>query len=53
MGWMHIPDFDLIYGKDWECSYNLWNGKNTKPIGKISIALPPDDWLCRKMVILN
>ena len=49
MGCSHIPDFDLSYGKDWACSNDPVKGKNPKPPGKNSVALPPDDWLCKKI----
>ena len=45
MGWNHIPEFYLTYSKDLERVNNPWRGKNPKPSGKVSVALPPDDLL--------
>ena len=51
MGWTHIPEFDLTYGKDWERANNPWKGKNPGP--SVSFALLPDGWLCHKLEKLN
>ena len=41
MGWHQIPEF------------NPFAGSRVKPTGKVSVKLPVDDWLCRKMEKLN
>ena len=51
MGWTHIPEFAFTYTKDWERSNNPWKGKNLKTSGKV--AVPPHDWLCKKIEQLN
>ena len=39
IGWAHVPVFDLSYSKDWERA----KGKNSRPSGKVSASLPPND----------
>ena len=50
MNWNHIPDMDttLASSKD-----NPFAAPKIQPAGKISVQLPTDDWLCRKMDRLN
>ena len=50
MGWSHVPDVDstLAISED-----NPFAAPKQQPAGKISVQLPTDDWLCRKMDRLN
>ena len=50
MGWSHIPD--LEYSPTTRAD-NPWVGHRSQPIGKISVLLPPEDWLCKKLENLN
>ena len=52
LGWNHIPDFELSVS-DGDTSNNPWKGKRPRKTGKVSVELPPDDWLCHKMEKLN
>ena len=52
LGWNHIPDFELSVS-DGDSSDNLWKGKHPRKTGKVSVELPPDDWLWHKMEKLN
>ena len=52
LGWNHIPDFELSVS-DGDRSNNPWKGKHPRKTGKVSVELPPDDWLCHKMEKLN
>ena len=52
LGWNHIPDFELSVS-DGDRSDNPWKGKHPRKTGKVSVELPPDDWLCHKMEKLN
>ena len=45
MGWHQIPEFDIVSSTD----DNPFAGSLVKPTGKVSVKLPVDDWLCRKM----
>ena len=49
MGWHQIPDFDSVSSAD----NNPFAGSRAPPTGKVSVKLPVDDWLCRKMEKLN
>ena len=49
MGWNHIPTFESDLSK----SNNPWKGKLPKRPARISVAMPPDDWLCQKLEKLN
>ena len=49
MGWTHIPDIDAPSQQE----DNPFAGVRTVPSGKVSVVLPVDDWLCRKMEGLN
>ena len=42
MGWHHILK-----------SNNPWKGKNPRKPTRVSVAMPPDDWLCQKLEKLN
>ena len=50
MGWTHIPDFEYTGTSR---ANNPWTGCRTQPVGKVSVLLPPDDWLCEKHENLN
>ena len=52
LGWNHIPDFELSVS-DGDRSDNPWKGKHPRKTGKVSVELPPDDWLCHKLEKLN
>ena len=49
MGWHQIPKFDSVSSAD----NNPFAGSRAPPTGKVSVKLPVDDWLCRKMEKLN
>ena len=46
MGWTHIPDLEFSPQSRTD---NPWAGHRSQPVGKISVDLPPEDWLCRKL----
>ena len=50
MGWTQIPDIESTAstGDD-----NPFAGPHSQPVGKVSVRLPTDDWLCNKMAKLN
>ena len=52
MGWDFIPVFesDLL---EPDKSNNPWRGKHPRKPARISVAMPPDDWLCQKMEKVN
>ena len=52
MGWHHIPTFETDYTEP-DKSNNPWMGKNPNKPTRISVAMPPDDWLCQKLERLN
>ena len=49
MVWHDIPEFDRVSSSD----DNPFAGSRVQPAGKVSIKLPVDEWLCRKMEKLN
>ena len=49
MDWHKIPEFDSVLSSD----NNLLAGSRVQPTGKVSVKLPVDDWLCRKVEKLN
>ena len=49
MGWHNIPEFDRVSSSD----DNPFAGSRVQPTGKVSVKLPVDEWLCRKMEKLN
>ena len=49
MGWHNIPEFISVSSSD----DNPFAGSRVQPTGKVSVKLPVDDWLCRKMEKLN
>ena len=50
MNWNHIPDLDTTLAS---AEDNPFAAPKIQPAGKISVQLPTDDWLCRKMDRLN
>ena len=50
MGWTHIPDMDSAAATSDD---NPFAGPKTQPTGKVSVKMPTDEWLCRKMGKLN
>ena len=50
MGWHHIPDYDNSAAS---MDDNPFAGSRVKRTGKVSVRLPVDEWLCRKMEKLN
>ena len=52
MGWNHIPVFEADFSEP-DKSNNPWKGKVPKCPARISVAMPPDDWLCQKLERLN
>ena len=50
MGWTHIPDMDTTTGSSED---NPFAGPRLQTQGKISVQLPTDEWLCRKLSKLN
>ena len=49
MGWHQIPELDSVSSAD----DNPFAGSRVQPTGKVSVKLPVDNWLCRKMEKLN
>ena len=52
MGWHHIPAFETDFSEP-DKSNNPWKGKKPRKPTRISVAMPPDDWLCQKLEHLN
>ena len=50
MGWTHIPDIDSNAGTS---DNNPFAGPKLQTPGKVSVQLPTDEWLCRKLAKLN
>ena len=50
MGWTHIPDLEYSPASRFD---NPWVGNRAQPVGKVSVDLPPEDWLCHKLEALN
>ena len=48
MGWDHIPVFESDYSEP-DKTNNPRKGNNPKHPSRISVAMPPDDWLCQKL----
>ena len=49
MGWHNIPEFETVSSSD----DNPFAGARVLRTDKVSVKLPVDDWLCRKMGKLN
>ena len=52
MGWHHIPTFETTLSEP-DKSNNRWKGKHPHKPTRVSVAMPPDDWLCQKLERLN
>ena len=52
MGWTHIPVFEADFSEP-DKSNNPWKGKVPRRPARVSVAMPPDDWLCQKLERLN
>ena len=50
MGWSHIPDLEYTPATRAD---NPWIGHRAQPVGKVSVLLPLEDWLCKKLENLN
>ena len=50
MGWNHLPDIDSGAATSDD---NPFKGPKLQTPGKVSVILPTDEWLCRKMNKLN
>ena len=50
MNWHRIPEFETVSST---ADDNPFAGARVQPTGKVSVKLPVDDWLCRKMSSLN
>ena len=50
MNWHKIPEFETVSSA---AANNPFAGARVQPTGKVSVKLPVDDWLCRKMSNLN
>ena len=50
MGWTHIPDMDTNTSN---ADDNLFAGSKVQTPGKVSVQMPTDDWLCKKLSKLN
>ena len=52
MGWDYIPVFESDLAEP-DKTNNPWRGKHPRKPARISMAMPPDDWLCQKLEKLN
>ena len=50
MNWHKVPEFETVSST---ADDNPFAGERAKPTGKVSVKLPVDNWLCRKMSSLN
>ena len=50
MNWHKIPEFETVSSA---ADDNPFAGARVQSTGKVSVKLPVDDWLCRKMSTLN
>ena len=50
MGWTHIPDIDANTSS---ADDNPFAAPKQQPVGRVSVNLPTDDLMCRKMDSLN
>ena len=46
IGWTHIPDMDTHTSG---AEDNQFAAPKEQPVGEVSVNLPTDNWLCRKM----
>ena len=50
MGWDFIPDLESSATSS---SDNPWAGGRPQPVGRVSVAFPAEEWLCKKFEDLN
>ena len=50
MGWTHIQGLEYSPTSRTD---NPWTGHRSQPVGKVSVLLPPEDWLCKKLENMN
>ena len=50
MGWSHVPDIDSSTNTSED---NPFAGPKTPVPGKVSVQIPTEDWLCKKLQKLN
>ena len=50
MGWSHVPDIDSATNTSED---NPFAGPKTEVPGKVSVQMPTEDWLCKKLEKLN
>ena len=50
MNWHRVPEFETVSST---ADDNPFASARAQPTGKVSVKLPVDDWLCRKMANLN
>ena len=50
MNWHRVPEFETVSST---ADDNSFAGTRVQPTGKVSVKLPVDDWLCRKMSSFN
>ena len=50
MNWHRVPEFETVSST---ADDNPFAGARAQPTRKVSVKLPVDNWLCRKMVNLN
>ena len=50
MNWHKVPEFETVSST---ADDNPFAGARVRPTGKVSMKLPVDDWLCRKMSSLK
>ena len=49
MGWHNVPEFESVSSSN----DNPFASSCVQPTGTVSVKLPVDDWLCKKMEKLN
>ena len=49
MGWHKVPEFESVSSSE----DNPFAGSHVQSTGKVSVKLPVDDWLCKKMEKIN
>ena len=49
MGWSHVPDVDSSNPSD----DNPFAGRKTPAPSKVSVQMPTEEWLCKKLSKLN
>ena len=50
IGWSHIPDMDTAAANPDDKPFA---GPKHQPAGKVSVCMPTDEWLCKKLSKLN